>query len=419
MTDITTAKLLWNSMLSTPNAKFMCLNIKKKYLSAPFDRYKYIQIAFALFPPWIINQYNFANKVHNGHIYVKMCRAVWGPQAGILANKLLQKHLAPHVYFECNHMPGLLRYATRSISFTLVVDDFGVKYKHQEDIEHLIKCIKEKYELTMDLDGDLYWGIQLTWDINTCTLDISMPRYIFKQFQKYKHTTPIKPQQCPYAPQPKQYGSEAQRPLSLDMSPPLSKDDIKEGQRVIGSILYYARAVNLTVLMTLSTIASKQANGTENIMLKTKQLLDYLAMHPAATVLFHASDMVLNIHSHASYLSEANAHSRACGQFFMGWCPDPSKPIKLYGAFFTLCAILRFVVASATKAELGTLFLDCKRATIFLLLLKEMGHPQPPTPIHCDNSTALGIANTTVKQQRCRLMEMSFFGCRCCCTRQV
>jgi hypothetical protein len=85
------------------------------------------------------------------------------------------------------------------------------------------------------------------------------------------------------------------------------------------------------VLVALSTIASKQANNMENNMLKTKQLLDYLATHPAATVQFHASNMVLNIHSDASYLSAANTHSHACGHFFMEWHPDPSKPIKLNG----------------------------------------------------------------------------------------
>jgi hypothetical protein len=86
----------------------------------------------------------------------------------------------------------------------------------------------------------------------------------------------------------------------------------------------------------------------------------------------------------APYLSEVSAHSRACGHFFMGWKADPAKPIKLNGAFFTLCAILRFVVASATEAELGALFLNCKQAIIFQLTLEEMGHPHPPTLVHCE-----------------------------------
>jgi hypothetical protein len=153
------------------------------------------------------------------------------------------------------------------------------------------------------------------------------------------------------------------------------------------------------MLMTLSTIASKKSKGTEHTMTKTKQLLDYLATNPDAMVRFHASNMIYNIHLDDSYLLEANAHSRACGHFFMGWCADPTKPIKLNGAFFTLCAILCFLVASAAEAELGVHFLNCKQATIFRLTLEEMAHPQPPTPIHCNNSTAIGIMNNTVKRQ--------------------
>jgi hypothetical protein len=152
--------------------------------------------------------------------------------------------------------------------------------------------------------------------------------------------------------------------------------------------------------MALSTIASEQTHGTENTMLKTKQLLDYLATHPAATVQFHTSDMISNIHLDTSYLLEANTYSRACGHIFMGWRPNPAKPIKLNGAFFTLYAILRFVGASAVEAELGALFLNCKQATIFQTTLEEMGHPQPQTPIHYNNSTAVGMANNTVKWQR-------------------
>jgi hypothetical protein len=278
-----------------------------------------------------------------------------------------------------------------------VVDDFGVKYTNKADVELLIECLKENNGLTQDWDGDLYCGIKLKWNYKDRTLNISMPGYIIKQLQKYKHDTPTRPQHCPYSPQPKQFGSEAQRPIPKDTSPPLSPDEIKHIQRVIGSILYYARAVDLTVLMALSTIASGQAHGTENTMRKTKQLLDYLVTHSEATVRFHASDMILNIHLDASYLSEANAHSRACGHFFIGWKADPTKPIKLNRAFFTLCAIFWFVVASAAEAELGALFLNCKQATIFRLTLKKMGYPQPPTPVHCDNSTAVGIANNTVK----------------------
>jgi hypothetical protein len=131
----------------------------------------------------------------------------------------------------------------------LVVDNFGVKYVGKEHVEHLIRCIKETYKVTEDWTGDLYCGITLKWNYDERWLDISMPGYIKKLLLKYKHCMPTKPQHCPYAPAPKQYGAKAQAPLLVDISPKLSPEEIKEIQRVIGSILYYARAVEITILM--------------------------------------------------------------------------------------------------------------------------------------------------------------------------
>jgi hypothetical protein len=113
-----------------------------------------------------------------------------------------------------------------------------------------------------------------------------MPGYIKQLFLKYKHCMRDKPQHCPYAPAPKQYGAKAQAPLPVDISPKLSPREIKEIQHVISSILYYARAVDITVLMALSSIAIKQSKGMKNTMEKAKQLLDYLATHPDATIRF-------------------------------------------------------------------------------------------------------------------------------------
>ncbi len=93
----------------------------------------------------------------------------------------------------------------------------------------------------------------------------------------------------------------------------------------------------------------------------------------------------------------------------MGWMPKDNKPIKLNRAFHTLCSILQLVVASAAEAELGTLFLNCQEGMIFRLTLEDLGHPQPKIPVHCDNATAVGIANNTIKQQQSWLMEMQYF----------
>ena len=123
---------------------------------------------------------------------------------------------------------------------------------------------------------------------------------------------------CPYSPEPKKIGSEAQAPLPPNVSPTLDEKGIKRIQQIVGSILYYAHAVDMTVLAALSTIAIDQTKATKQTMKRCIKLLDYLASNQNAKVRFHASDMVMNIHSDASYLSESGSRSCACEHFFMG-----------------------------------------------------------------------------------------------------
>ena len=116
----------------------------------------------------------------------------------------------------------------------------------------------------------------------------------------------------------------------------------------------------------------------------------------------------MNIHSDASYLSEPNARSHTCGYFFMGSMPKEGQPITLNGAFHVNTQIMKFIVASAAEAELGALFRNCQDGIMFWTTLHNLGHPQPRTPVHCDNTTAVGIASNTVKRQWARAMEMRF-----------
>jgi hypothetical protein len=82
-------------------------------------------------------------------------------------------------------------------------------------------------------------------------------------------------------------------------------------QKIVGSIVYYARAVDMTVLMALSTTASEKTKGTEQTMEKALQILDFLATHPDATIRFHATDMVMNIHSYASLSADIKSETQS------------------------------------------------------------------------------------------------------------
>ena len=144
-------------------------------------------------------------------------------------------------------------------------------------------------------------------------------------------------------------------------------------------------------------------------MKRVHHLLEYMATHPKAIICFRASDMILNIHSDASYCAAGRGRSRAGGCFLLDSIPVNRQPIKLNENINITCAILKLVAASAAEAELGALFLNAREAKVLRITLQELGHPQPPTPIHVDNTTEVGIVNNTIKRQRSRAMEMRYF----------
>ena len=103
--------------------------------------------------------------------------AIYGlPQAGSLANQQLRRYLAPAGYYEVAHTPGLWKHITRPVQFSLVVDNFDVKYVGKEHAVHLICTLRKHYDsVSKDWKGILYCGITLEWNYIKRWLDISMP----------------------------------------------------------------------------------------------------------------------------------------------------------------------------------------------------------------------------------------------------
>jgi hypothetical protein len=319
------------------------------------------------------------------------------PQAGILANKLLKERLARHGYFEQPHTPGLWKHLSYSIWFNLCVDNFGVKYIGDDNLKHRFAALcKETYGIVEDWNGDLYCGISLAWNYDKRYVDISMPAYVANQLLCYEHPLPVKPQHCPYNPNPISYGKDNRARVPIDTSPKLNETGKNCIQQIVSSFLYYAQAVDHTIIMAISAIAAQQSAPTEQTRKRVDQFLDYMATHPDAKICYRASDMVLNVYSDASYLSASNARSRAGGYFFLG---------TINGAIHITCTILKLVTASAAEAELGAVFLNAQEAKVLHLVLEELGHPQPPIPIHITNTTTVGIVNNTIKRQRSWAME--------------
>jgi hypothetical protein len=143
------------------------------------------------------------------------------------------------------------------------------------------------------------------------------------------------------------YGAKTQY-ATKDETPTLTAKHCLTIQKVTGSVLYYARAVDPNVLMPLNDIATEQTKATEKTQAATNQLLDYVATRPDATIRYHDSDMILHIHSDASHLSFSNARSRLGGLFFCG-DKSPHKD-NLNGSILNVASVIKNVVASAAES---------------------------------------------------------------------
>jgi hypothetical protein len=144
--DLTTSKCLWNSVLAKRkqgcDACYACYGISNFYLNTPMEKPEYMRFKIEDIPEEIFKQYKLEALVHNGFVYVEITKGMHGlPQAGRLTNDLLAKRLAKHGYFQSPTTAGLWKYTSQLIQFTLIVDDFGLKYVGKEHALHLLDAI--------------------------------------------------------------------------------------------------------------------------------------------------------------------------------------------------------------------------------------------------------------------------------------
>ena len=163
------------------------------------------------------------------------------------------------------------------------------------------------------------------------------------------------------------------------------------------------------MLVALSAIASEQSRPTATTLAKVDQFLDYAASQEEAVLTYHASDMLLAVHSDASYLSEPKARSRAGGHFY---CSTGDEYPPNNGAVLTIAQIIKAVMSSAAEAEVGALFINAREAIPARAALEEMGHPQPPTPMQTDNSAAAAVVTKKIAPWRLKSMDMKHWWLR-------
>jgi hypothetical protein len=385
------------------------MDITDFYLGTPLEHMAYMQIHRNQFPKQTLDLFGLHDaKWWDGeYIIFEISKGIYGlTEAGILAQRRLYKHLAKHGYHLIEHSTGLFKHETKPTIFSLVVDDFGIQYIDDNDVEHLASALRELYNITMDWTGKKYLGLTINHNHEDATISISMPSYIAKVLDRFAI-----PREGPTQHSPAKYecvyGKEAQA-TEIDNTLPISLARQKEIQEVVGCLLYYSRAVDPTMLCDTNRLGSLQANPTEKAYDASQHLLRYAATYPVVETVFHASNMILRISSDASYLSETQGRSRVGGYFdLINSDIDPIRaPVN--GAIHVISSVLSSVVASVAEAEYGRLFVNGQAGADIRQKLIGMGYPQPMTTIITDNKCAAGIANKSLKQLRTKSIDMKF-----------
>ena len=164
------AKLLLNSVISTPGAQFMTMDISNFYLMSPLKRPEYVKRKVSDIPEEIIVEYKLRElATPDGSVYIKITKGMYGlPQAGLLANEQLEVQLNKHGYKQSKLVPGLWRHSTCKIQFTLYISSrqFWSKVHTSRGAEHLKAVLEQDYTVTVDWSGRQYIGITLDWDYN-------------------------------------------------------------------------------------------------------------------------------------------------------------------------------------------------------------------------------------------------------------
>jgi hypothetical protein len=218
-----------------------------------------------------------------------------------------------------------------------------------------------------------------------------MPGYIFNVCARYKHLMPAKCQLSPHKYCKIIFGQTTQLTHIDPDSPSLSSEGAKKIQGIIGTLLYYARAVDNKLLAIFSALSSQPATATEATNVTMNQLLDYLATYPDNSTTYFASIMILCAHAFAGFYNESKGRSQAGAHFFV----SENHPFpKHNGLVFSISQIMKFVMSSAAKAKtkLGAHYTTTKEIVLLCQTLIKIGWPQPRMP---KQTTPLPLASPT------------------------
>ena len=178
-------------------------------------------IPFKFFSTSLVALYRLDTLQRNGLVLMQLNKSIYGlPQAGILSQQRLVNHIKTYGYTECENTSCLFQHQTRHTNFTLVVDNFLVKYDSEHDANHLLSALSQIYSLLTNWDATLYFGMTIRYSKGSPTLTISMPSYVTSALKSLDATN-IGSANTPMLVHTFPYGSKPSQTAYIDTSPVL------------------------------------------------------------------------------------------------------------------------------------------------------------------------------------------------------
>jgi hypothetical protein len=365
----------------------------------------YIAVPLKDIPASIIKTYNLTKKASNNKTYFKVVMTMYGhPVAGLLSNKHLFKTIKEAGYYEDSRVPCLLKHETRSTIGAIVVDDIGLKVRSKDDVMHLVNAIEKVWKVKINWKGDKYVGMDLKWDYNpeNPTLEISCDQVIPDALKRFYPNQTLKGADTPgldikgwtLSPDNKVVIADDEEPIPMP-------EKTKFVQQFTGTLSHAARIVRHDLLPAVNEIASTQSAPTSKTMQQVEKLANYIARFPKGSVIYKTTEMILR----AMYDSALRLHGKHKAGAILYHANKNDPPESIGNIIEVLCKLPPNVVASIAEGEYCSQFLTGQTAYWHRVILEQMGYPQPPTILYGDNTTAIGIANDSIKVKKSKAMD--------------
>ena len=396
------------------NTRFCTLDLGDFFMTSDLDRPEYIRIPLAKLSDTFRAKYNLDPFIHSNSVVFEVTGNMPGhPAAGRLAKSELVSVLKRGGYHEHPDVPCLFENPVNKLSFTLLTDDFGIKYTDMAHVDALKDCLtRAGYTFTFDPDGAVYNGMRLQFNYIENKVTLDMPNVIPSALARFCPNGPPRPSRSPSYYSGFTPGKSSHLPTTEDESPLLDDAGKQFVQQVAGTFLHYARAIDYTMLPATVALTNQMSAPREKTRKDANKLLSYAVKYPNNQLVFHACDMVYYINSDASHLSLSKSGSQAGGVHYSG---NKGDPYTNCGIHYSLCKRLPTVCSSASESEYGGLFLNGRQGAFTRTVYDALHYPQGPTRVATDNTVARGIAmdEVTLRSSKSNDMQYNWFRDRC------